>query len=387
MKPKTIILAGGGSGGHITPLLPLAHVLRRRCPKCRLIYIGLRGDKLDGVKERFGIFDQVFFVTSGKFRRYHDQSLLARLVDIKTIILNIKDFFKVLYGAFSARRLLKKLKPDVIFSKGGYVVVPIGLAARSLHIPIITHDSDAEPGLANRLVGRWAKIHTSGMPVEYYTDTYPAGTVKYVGVPTDERIRPVTPDLQIEYKKQLELPADSFVLLVAGGGLGSKTLNDKTLAIAPQLLKADAKSHILHFTGSQHEMAVKQKYHQILSDEQLKRVKVVGFSDQFYKYSGAADLVIARAGASTLAELAVAAKACIIMPAAFLTGGHQLKNAQELKIRQAAIIEDDKLSPQKLLKLTEQLRLNPKRRRELADNLGSMARPDAADKLADLILA
>lgn len=379
-------MAGGGSGGHITPLLPLAHALRRRQPQCRLIYIGLRGDKLEGIKERFGVFDKVFFVTSGKLRRYHGQSFLARLVDIKTIFLNIRDFFKVLYGTVSARRLLKKLKPNVVFSKGGYVVVPIGLAARRLHIPIITHDSDAEPGLANRLVGRWARLHTTGMPVEYYAGTYPADTVKYVGVPVDERIQPVTPQLQTDYKKQLNIPADSFVLLVSGGGLGSATLNDKTLAIAAEFLSQDSKNYILHFTGRTHEAMVQQKYQQILNDEQLERVKVAGFNDQFYKYSGAADLVVTRAGASTLAELALQAKACIIMPAAFLTGGHQSKNAEELKKYHAAIVENDNLKPQNLLRLIEGLRLNSKRRRELADNLGSMARPAAADQLADLIL-
>lgn len=380
-------MAGGGSGGHITPLLPLAHALRRQKPQCRLIYIGLRGDRLEGIRERFGVFDEVFFVTSGKFRRYYDQSFLARLIGLKTFFLNIRDFFKVLYGTIETRRLLKKLKPDVVFSKGGYVVVPIGLAARSLHIPIITHDSDAEPGLANRLVGRWASLHTTGLPAHYYNDTYPANTVRYVGVPVDERIKPVTPQLQTDYKRQLGIEPDSFVLLVAGGGLGSKTLNDKSLAIAADWLSQSPKNYLIHFTGKHHETAIRQKYHQILDRSQLTRLKVLGFSDKFYVYSGAADLIISRAGASTLAELARQRKACIIFPAAFLTAGHQTKNAEELKKHQAAIIEDDKLETQNLLRLIEQLRLNPKRRRELADNLGSMAQPDAADKLATLILA
>lgn len=379
-------MTGGGSGGHIAPLIPLAHALKRRQAQCRIIYVGLAGDKLEGLKSRFGIFDEVHFVTAGKFRRYHGQNFLARLIDFKTNLLNARDFFKVIKGLYQARRLLKKIKPDVVFSKGGYVVVPVGLAAARLGVPIITHDSDALPGLANRLVGRRAYLHTTGMPANDYNQLYPAETVKYVGVPVDERLKTVTPQIQIQYKKRLGMPADGFVLLVSGGGLGSKTLNDKIITIAKDLLN-DPKFYILHFCGEMHQPAVKDGYRRSLDEDQLKRVKLVPFSDEFYVFSGAADLVIARAGASTLAELALQQKACIILPAAFLTGGHQSKNAEILRQHDAVITKTDNIEPQKLLGLIKDLQLNPKRRAELAHNLSSLAKPQAAEELAELILA
>ncbi len=378
-------MAGGGSGGHIAPLLPLARALKQIDSHCRVIYIGLRGDKLEGIKNRFGVFDEVYFVTSGKFRRYHGESFLAHLVDLKTVFLNVRDFFKVLYGTLSALRLLRRLKPDVLFSKGGYVVVPIGLAAHMLKVPIITHDSDVVPGLANRLVGRWADLHTTGQPAEHYSAIYPAETVKHVGIPIDERIQPLNDSLQSDYRRELDIPVGSFVLLVAGGGLGSKTLNEKILAIAPKLL-TDREFFILHFAGQQHKLAVRRSYEQMLSDEQLRRVKVLGFSDEFYKYSAVADLVIARAGASTLAELAMQKKACIILPAKFLSAGHQLKNTAELKRRDAAIVEHESIDELKLFAIIKQLMQNQQRCRELAENLGSLAKPEAAHNIAELIL-
>ncbi|OGL35276.1 hypothetical protein A3F65_01405 [Candidatus Saccharibacteria bacterium RIFCSPHIGHO2_12_FULL_47_16b] len=366
--------------------MPLAHALKRRQPNCRLIYIGLRGENLEAIKQRLSVFDEIYSIRAGKFRRYHGQNFLERLVDVKTNLLNIRDFFKVMAGSTAAYRLLRKIKPDLVFSKGGYVVVPIGLVARLLKVPIITHDSDALPGLANRIVGRFAYLHTTGLPTDLYKDTYPDKTIKYVGIPVDERIKPVDAKLQADYKRQIGIVSNSFVLLVSGGGLGSKTLNEKMLSMAPQFL-AHPESYLIHLTGAQHKDKVKGQYQKVLTADQLDRLKVMGFSGEFYKYSAAADLIIARAGASSLAEFALQQKACIIIPAAFLSGAHQLKNTDWLKKHDAALITNDEVESNKLLNLVEKLMKNPKRRAQLGNNLSSLAQPAAADNLAKLLLS
>lgn len=382
MSKLVIVLTGGGSGGHITPLIPLAHELKKIAPEAQLIYIGLKGEKTaaDG---RLAVFDDVYRIPAGKFRRYHGEGLWSRLRDLRTIGANGRDFFRLLAGSWRAWRLLKRLKPSVVFSKGGYVVVPVGLAARWRRIPIVTHDSDAVGGLANRIVGRWAKLRTTGQPASYYR--YPTETVVYLGVPVDERVKPLSADDQADLKKQLKLPADAKVLLVAGGGQGARDVNNMVLAVAKQLL-ADAKLQIIHISGSANAAAVEAAYDRRLSAAQRQRLRVLGWVDDFYKYSGAADVVITRAGATTLAELAIQAKACIVIPSPFLAAGHQLKNAEALARRGAIEVVANNAPAKQLLTITRKLLNSQPRRRQLATKLAATAKPRATSRLAKLIV-
>jgi UDP-N-acetylglucosamine--N-acetylmuramyl-(pentapeptide) pyrophosphoryl-undecaprenol N-acetylglucosamine transferase len=365
--------------------LSLAHALKKKSPKARVIYIGLRGEKLIGLGKRLGIFDEHHEVSSGKLRRYHGQSRLRQILDLKTWFLNFIDIFKVMRGYFQARRLLKRIRPDLVLSKGGYVALPTGLAARKLRIPLVTHDSDARPGLTNRLLGRHAALHATAFPVENYLDYYPIESTVYTGLPLDERLQPVTASLQAEYKAKLRLPTDSFVLLVTGGGLGSKTLNEKTVALSAKFLESP-KHFILHFSGSQHVSATEAAYERELPAEKLNRVKVLGFSPELYVYTGAADAVITRAGASSLGELALQHKACIIIPASFLSGGHQSRNIMGLKAKGAVLTADDTVTPQNLLRLIYRLEQNQHLSQQLGQNLGAIWRTDGAERLADVIL-
>lgn len=366
------------------PLLSLAHALKKASPDCRVVYIGLKGEALaEDLKARFRIFDAVYYVSAGKFRRYHNESLLAHLSDLRTLGQNFGDFFRVLAGIGYARKYLRRIKPDVLFSKGGFVAVPVGIAANTLRIPIVTHDSDTVPGLANRIVGRFAKIHTTGMPATHYK--YPKESTYYVGIPIDERIKPVSQKLQSGFKKELGLPTDSLVLLVGGAGLGARDVNDKVIATAPSLLERFGNLWIIHIAGQKHQTQVAAAYAATAPTE-LKRIQVLGFSADFYKYTAAADLIITRAGATTIAELAAQRKAVILIPAPHLTGGHQLKNAEELVRNEAALVVANEAEPEDLRKVITELLEDRSKRQKLADNLGGLAKTDAADKLAELIL-
>ncbi|MBI5906953.1 glycosyltransferase, partial [Candidatus Saccharibacteria bacterium] len=294
-----------------------------------------------------------------------------------------RDFFKVIAGILVSRRILKKLKPDVVFSKGGYVAVPVGIAAHWRHIPIVTHDSDATSGLANRIVGRWAIIHATGMPVENYS--YPKDSVRYVGIPIDERIKPVSKAAQADFKRQLGFSADDLVLLVAGGGLGAKSLNEKLVSIAPSLFEANPKLRIIHLTGTKHEQEVAANYTASLDSDLLQHVKVVGFTDEFYKYSGAADLVVTRAGATVMAEFAAQNKACIVVPSPFLAGGHQLKNAEALSRSGLAEVVANDAKPGVLRTAIIDLLGSRLKRESLAKKLGGTAHNDAAKRLAKIL--
>ena len=147
-------MTGGGSGGHITPLLSLAREIKDQQPGCQIVYVGHKGDDFDSLKARAANFDFLAFINAGKFRRYHSEGL-AGLFSLKTLGLNIRDFLRLPGSIIQSYRLIRRFKPDVMFSKGGFVAVPVGVAARLRRVPIITHDSDTVPGLANRIVGRW----------------------------------------------------------------------------------------------------------------------------------------------------------------------------------------------------------------------------------------
>lgn len=364
--------------------MSLAHAIKAKNPQCLVTYVGLKGEKLNRLSDSYKVFDEVCYVTSGKFRRYHGESLISHLIDVKTLLLNFRDIFKVLLGTFTAFRLLGKHRPGVVFSKGGFVAVPVGIAAHLRGVPIITHDSDAIPGLANRIIGRWSTVHTTAMAPQYYP--YPGGSIKQVGIPVDERVKPVDQQSQKKLKEQIDLPPDSLMLLVAGGGLGSQRLNELMVKITPELLKKHPSLQIVHFTGSGHQDQVVEHYERELGQEMPDRVKVFGFSSDFYAYSGAADVVLARAGATTLAELAIQRKAAVIIPSPFLTGGHQLKNAEELTTHAAAEILPNDVEPQKLLSTLDALLQNENSREQLGRNIGSLAHPNAAAQLADIVL-
>ena len=370
-------------------MLSLAHELKKTNPKCKIIYIGQKGEKVEGLQGRYQVFDEVRTVSAGKFRRYHGQGLVAHLTDVRTLYLNSRDFFKVLRGLHQAEKLIKAIKPDVVFSKGGYVAVPVGLAARLMRVPIITHDSDTVPGLANRIVGRWAAVHATGMPEEYYS--YPSGKVVYTGIPVDERIKLVTEGLQKSYKKNLGLPAEAPLLLAAGGGQGAQQINDLMLSAVPNLLAANPKLRVIHIVGiglagQMSEQQIKDAYLKELSGDDYARVTTLTFTGDFYEYSGAADLIITRAGATAMSEFALQAKACIVIPSSALAGGHQLKNAQVLVQKNAAKVLPADASSEQLFKAANDLLKNAQVRQKIAKNLSSTAMPQAAQMLAGIIL-
>ena len=326
-------------------------------------------------------FDSQYKVFAGKFRRYNGESWLKRVLDVKTNLLNLRDFFYLIFGLIESWFLLRKLKPDVILLKGGFVGVPIGLAARK-RIPLVTHDSDALPGLANRLVSRWAVYHATGMPAEFYQ--YPKDKVKYIGVIVSDRYTFVTPDLKAEYRHDLGLPLDAQVLMITGGSLGSQEVNKAVVAFAPQLLAAMPNLRIIHQVGARNT--------EVYGDFTNSRLAVYGLLeyDKLHKYSGAADTVITRAGASMIAEFGIQGKACIVVPNPFLTGGHQTKNAEFLRSKQAAVIVDESqlsANAEALKQAVVNLLNDSAARDQLGTHLHEITVADAADNLAKLLLS
>jgi UDP-N-acetylglucosamine--N-acetylmuramyl-(pentapeptide) pyrophosphoryl-undecaprenol N-acetylglucosamine transferase len=383
---QTVVLTGGGSGGHITPLLAIAAELKRQQPEIQLVYIGQRGDKLGDIPAEDPHIDEVFTVRAGKFRRYHGEGW-QQLLDIPTLLLNLRDAFYVLIGLWQSRQLLKRLAPQVIFIKGGFVGVPIGLAAASLKIPYVTHDSDAIPGLANRLIARWAAVHAVALPADIYT--YPSSKTVTTGIPLQADFTPLTAPLLKKYRAEIDIPLHAKLLFIIGGGLGAQRVNQAVAEVVPHLLHEFNDLYVAHVAGRANEAALKALYERELTEAGQGRVKVFGYLPDVYRYSGAANVVITRAGATNLAEFALQGKACIVVPSPVLAGGHQLKNAQYLHDQGAALVlnESDLMADSnRLAKQVSELLRDPTRQLALGKQLATFAKPQATRELAQVIL-
>jgi len=375
-------MTGGGSGGHITPILAVAHELKRLNPKIEIVYVGQTGDKLADLPANSPDIDAVYSVSAGKLRRYADETALQRLLDVRTQLLNICDLFRIFRGLWQSYWLLRRLRPDVIFSRGGFVSVPVTLGGRLSGIPYVTHDSDSVPSLANRLIARWAHTHAVALPADMYP--YPAGKTVQVGVPVSSNYRPVTAALREEYRKELGL-AYKQVVLLTGGGNGAGALNEALVSNARYLLGAFPDLVIVHIAGRAHKMAVETAYDALKLGTARKRIKLIGFTSELYRYSGAADVVVSRSGATTLAEFAAQGLACIVVPAAQL--GWDVKNAQSLAERGAVMrLSGDQLEqPERLGRTIGSLLDDESQRMTLARAFAGYARPHAAADLAKLL--
>lgn len=378
-------MTGGGSGGHITPILAVARELKRLRPDVKIVYISHIGDQFDDIPAGDPNIDEIHHVYAGKFRRYHGAGW-RQLLDFETMLLNLRDACYMVVGTWQSYKKLKQINPGAIMTRGSYVSVPVCLAAAWLRVPYITHDSDAIPGLTNRIIGRWAAVHAVALPEELYP--YPIDKTVTVGVPVSPEYVAVTDQLRDQYKRELHLQGYEWVVLVTGGGLGAKSINDAMVANAQSLLTRYPGLAIVHVAGRTHQAEVNAAYDAADLGEARRRVMVEGFIIDMYKYSGAADVVVARGGATNLAELATQEKPCIIIPAAQLTGGHQVKNTETLAKAGAVIQMSDEQIEQELRlgHVISDLLDNPTKTRALAARFAQFARPDSAMRIAEMVL-
>jgi len=377
-------MTGGGSGGHITPILAVARELKRLQPDAEIIYIGQQGDALADIPAADPHIDTVYSVPAGKLRRYAGEGW-HQLLDVHSQLLNIRDIGRTIAGIWQSFWLLRRLRPDVIFTRGGFVSVPVALGGHLNRIPYITHDSDSTPSLANRLIARWANRHAVALPKELYP--YPQDKTTVVGVPINAEYKPVDVKLQASYRESLDIAKDAKVVLVTGGGNGARVLNQAVIENVRYLLGAFPDLVLLHITGRALEQETQAGYDALgLPPEARERVRTIGFVSDLFRYSGAADVVIARGGATNLAEFAAQERVCLIVPSKQL--GWNVKNAQTLADEQAIeqLNEDQIEQPERLGRAIGTLLTDTTRREQLAKKLATYARPHAAADLAGLLI-
>lgn len=292
---KRIVLTGGGTAGHVTPNLAILPLLRQE--GWEVLYIGSENGIEKKLIEAEGV--PYYSIPTGKLRRY-----LSRQ--------NITDMFRVVKGVSEATKLLKKLKPDLVFSKGGFVAVPVVLGAKKNKIPVIIHESDITPGLANKIAMPFAKTVCTTFPE----------TLKYV--PKEKGIHTGTPIRAELFKgdRQKGLEICGFdgtkpVLLQMGGSLGAVKLNDALRESLPSLLKD---FDIIHLCGKGH------KEESLEGTKGYRQFEYV--TDELADLFAATDVIIARAGSNSISEFLALKKPHLLIPlSAKASRGDQILNA------------------------------------------------------------
>lgn len=328
--------------------------------------------------EHAGVPVAVRTIMAGKLRRYHGVSIWRQLFDVPTVLRNIIDIFKFVAGFIQSLWLILSFRPQVVFAKGGYVCLPVGLAAYACRVPLMIHDSDARPGLTNRLLAGFADRIATGSPLENYP--YDPAISRYVGVPIEPEFHPFSDDEKRTARQAMGLvDIDRPLLVVTGGGLGSRMINQAVASIAEDLV--DSGMEIYHITGRGHVAEVEK----IAPHHPLYHLVPFVYKDMA-NVLGAADIVISRGSATFLQELAALKKPVIVIPAGQL--GDQIKNATVYKQADAAIVlQDEELrQPGKLLDAIRQLINHPAEGREMAARLHDFARPEAALDTAEMIV-
>ncbi len=271
--------------------------------------------------------------------------------------------------------------------KGGYVCLPVGLIARFFKIPYIIHESDAIAGLANRILMSKARKVAFGMPLSDDVTTAHPNYV-WTGIPVSPEFKEVTPTRQLSLKKAFSFNPEKPLVVITGGSQGSKNLNEAIRTILPELIKFTSVGLV---AGRKHyeDMVDLKKYENWDKASLDSNFRMWEFNTTMDELLGAADVIVSRAGATTIAEMAALKKATILVPFERLPGGHQVKNAERLEAAHAAVvIKDSEMmkEPSKLLEAIRHLVKSSRERANMADRLHDEARADAAKRLADIIL-
>jgi UDP-N-acetylglucosamine--N-acetylmuramyl-(pentapeptide) pyrophosphoryl-undecaprenol N-acetylglucosamine transferase len=378
-----ILAVGGGSGGHVTPVVAVLRELKRRDPNVDIRFWCDRkfAPQAKSIMHHFDDTIPVQSIFSGKFRRYHTLPLWRQLLRPVTIVFpNLRDIFFVICGFVQSFFKLLIWRPDVVFTKGGYVCLPVGLAAKILRIPLVIHDSDAHPGLTNRVLSRWATAIATGAPLEYYP--YPKNISRYVGIPIAGEFVPMSDAVRKAAKDQLGLDHKRPLVVITGGGLGAGRMND---AVAENLDDLMSMASIFLISGASQYDELRATTPQ--NDERFQLHAFI--SQGMATILGAADIVVARAGATTILELAALARPTVLIPNSYLTAGHQLKNAAIYAKKNAVVVLDEhqlEAQPELLVTTLADGLIHPAKREKMAEALHGFAKPTAARDMADMII-
>ncbi len=370
---RHILFVGGGTAGHIAPLFPVMEACLDYAKKHNLSltfsYIGMAEDVISPLIQDSRLPFTPYVISAGKLNRF-------------ITLRHIPEGIKMLRGMWQARRLLKKLKPTAVFAKGGFVSVPVVMAARRMKIPVYCHETDVVPGLANRIIARSATKIFTAFPPEVYKNL-PKDRLLATGQPVRQAFYAKPGDEPIQVGHRL-ISGDLPIVTVIGGSQGARRVNELVSRAWPELL---AYCDLVHITGKNEFIQYVRKADELPASLNTRLHLAPFIAEELPEIILRSSVVISRAG-GTIFELAAARSAAVLIPLSSASQNHQWENAKVLQGKWAAVVLDEKATTTKTL-VHEVLHIlhTPKERGALSKAIGQFDHPEAAATMAATILA
>ena len=366
------VLTCGGTAGHINPALAIAGRLRELMPDCEILFIGAEGKMEMELVPREGYKIEALKITN--ISRGHSLEALKHNLDtLRNVAVSTKE----------AKRILREFKPDVVIGTGGYVCYPVLTAAHELGIPTAVHESNAVPGLTTKLLAERVDRVMVGFADSRDAYHHPE-KVEVTGTPVRGEFASYSKALA---KKELGLDPDEPLVVSVWGSLGAAHMN-KIMGELITLLDARREFRLIHSAGSMYFDGFMEKLEAAMPDFAKFGADVRKYIYDMPRVMAAADLILCRAGASTLSELAYMGKPVIIVPSPNVTNNHQEKNARVLeKAGGAKVFLEGEFDAQSLLDTVRELLGDEGKLNEMSEAMRSLAVPGATDRICDIILS
>lgn len=364
-----ILLAGGGTAGHINPALAIASYACECAPETEILYIGAKGGMEETLVSKAG-YPLKTIEISGFQRKISVQALKRNLKTIKHLSSSVR----------ASKKIITDFKPDICIGTGGYVSGPVIKAAQKLGIPTLIHEQNAFPGVTNKMLAK--KANTVMLAIEDAKEHFNSNcNFEVTGNPIRSAILHAK---KSEARKSLNFDSRPIVLSF-GGSLGARVINESILEFTKWNCKTD-KYQQIHGYGRYGGFFLQELQKDAITISKHKNLHIVEYIDNMPECLSAADLVVCRAGAITISELQAMGKPSILIPSPNVAENHQFHNAMALVKKSAALILEEKdLTGEKLTEMIDSLLSNPKKLKEFGENAHKMAITDANERIYKII--
>ena len=359
-KPIRVLLAAGGTGGHVYPAISIADAIRKKQPEAELLFVGTK-DRMEWTTVPKAGYEIKSVWISGFHRRLTPQNLLFP--------------FKLITSLMQSLTILLRFRPDVVVSCGGFAAGPVGWVAGKMGVPVVLQEQNSFPGVTNRILAKQA--HTIFTAFEAAEDHFPAGKIKLIGNPVRSKLQTVRKtDAAVEFS----LNPDKPVLLILGGSGGALKINE-TIEKNLEVLHNEMNLQLIWQCGPKYYPELTER----ISNEKYPNLRLMDYINDMNSAYGAADLVVTRAGASTCSELMTVGKASILIPSPNVAGDHQTKNAEALADHEAAVLLPENEIENRFIKIIKELIHDDDKRNRMSENALKLSKSDAAEKIAQSI--
>ena len=351
-----VVVVAGGTGGHIYPAIAIINKIKEKEPKSEILYIGTTDRMEKDIIPKLGIEFKGIEMTG---------------LNRKNIFSNFKVIKKFKNAIKEAKGILTEFKPDVVVGAGGYITAPVLYAAHKLNIPILIHEQNSIPGVSNKFVSSFSDKICVSLPNSI--DLFDKKKVVYTVNPRSEEIV----NVKKKNKEELGFDKDKKLVVIVMGSLGSTTMTVKLKELIPEFNNKNYQ--VLVITGN--------KYYDDYKDVKLpNNVKVLPFMDDLINLLKDSDLIVSRAGASTIAEITAIGLPAILVPSPYVTANHQYKNAKELEDNGACnIVTEDEFSKEKIIMEIDKIFDNIDRYNEMKENSKKLGVEDSATRIYEEI--